>query len=213
MLYRPAVADTFYIRIGKVEGPRVVLHCLTGFDGYVGGLCTSRSFALMVLRDARAHATDFDYVAPRRPRSVYRTYKLLAERAERAASPLHDAIPDDAELWEAAWHEANTPRFIASTRLLERRNVRPDDELIATLQEVIELGETWKLVEVGWQRLHNYDLEVEVTDARYVAHLVEGHLFATTAFDAWDEDNPVAPEPAGPMELQPYTPGMVHKDD
>lgn len=59
--------------------------------------------------------------------------------------------------------------------------------LVATLHEVIELGATLKLVEAGWSRLHNYDLEVEVTDPKYTSHLVEGQLFATATFDAWDE--------------------------
>jgi len=206
------VGETFYIRIGKVEGPRAVLHCLTGFDGYVGKLCTSRSFALMVLHDARDHAMDVEYVAPAEPASVYRTYQQLAERARRASSPLHDAIAEDTELWKAEWHVANMPRFIASTRLLERRNARPESELIATLDEIIELGPTWKLVAVGWQRLHNYDLEVEVSDPRYVSHLVEGQLFATTAFDAWNEEElPTAPA-QDTFELQSYTPGMIRRD-
>jgi hypothetical protein len=186
---------------------------LTGFDGYVGSLCTSRSFALIVLHDARGHASDVDYVAPQEPASVFRTYEQLARRAERASSPLNDEIPDGADLSERAWHAANTSRFIASTRLLERRNARSDSEMIETLQDVVELGATWKLVEVGWKQLHNYDLEVEVTDPKYVNHLVEGQLFATTAFDAWDEDG-VSEAPAHePLGLREYTPGLIRRDD
>lgn len=207
------MGDTFYIRIGNIEGPRIVLHCLTGFDGDVGFLCTSRSFALMVLHDARGHARDFEYVAPEEPASVYRTYEQLAQRAERARSPLNDEIPDDAELSERAWHAANTPRFIASTRLLERRNARSDSEMIETLQNVVELGATWKLVEVGWKQLHNYDLEVEVTDPKYVSHLVEGQLFATAAFDAWDEDGASEATAHEPFGLREYMPGLIRRDD
>jgi hypothetical protein len=177
------MGDAFYIRIGAVEGARAILHCLTGFDGHVGKLCTSRSFALIVLHDARDHAMDFEYVAP--PGDA--TYERLARCAQRASSPLNDAITEDAPLWEAGWAEANVPRFISSTKLLSRRNARPDGELIETLREVLQLGETWKLVEAGWQRLHNYDLEVEVTDPKFASHLVEGQLFATAAFDAWEE--------------------------
>jgi hypothetical protein len=84
------------------------------------------------------------------------------------------------------------------------------------LGEVIELSETWKLVDAGWQRLHNYDLEVEVTDPKYVSHLVEGQLFATSAFDAWDEQRD--PEASAPVSsevigLQPYTPGVIRTHD
>lgn len=182
------MADTFYIRIGPVRGTHVVLHCLTAFDGHITHLATSRSFALIVLQQAKEHAMDYEYVAPRAPESAYREVEQIAQRAKRASSPLNDAIADDSETWRVDWHEANTPRFIATTKLLARRNLRSEDELFAIKSEIFKLGETWKLIEAGWQRLHNYDLEVEVTDPKYVSHLIEGHLFATSAFDAWEEE-------------------------
>ena len=141
----------------------------------------------MALRHARDHATDYEYVAPRSPESAYSEFEQIALRTRRARSPLNDAVPDESETWEADWHKVNTPRFIASTTLIARRNARSEDELIAIKREIIALGPTWKLVEAGWRRLHNYDLEVEVTDPKYVSHLLEGHLFATAAFDAWEE--------------------------
>jgi hypothetical protein len=164
-----------------------VLHCLTGFDGHVLRLATSRSFALMVLQDAKDHATDYEYVGPRSPMSTYKNLEQIGQRSQQASSPLNDAIPEGDDTSTAAWHEANAPRFVASTKLLARRNVRSEDDLIKARQDILDLGETWKLVEAGWVWLHNYDLEVEVTDPKYVSHLIEGHLFATTAFDAWEE--------------------------
>src|SRR5262245_57025053 len=53
------VGDTFNIRIGKVEGPHVLLHCLTGLDGHRGsiGTLTIRRFACAA---ARGSATEGD---------------------------------------------------------------------------------------------------------------------------------------------------------
>lgn len=180
------MAETFYIRIGRIADRRVVLHCLTGFSGAADDFATSRSFALMVLQDAKLHAEDATFVAPRRHDHLYLQHATIGIRAAEAAAPLADEI-DEAEVWEESWHQANIARFVVSTKVLARRNVFPYDELVAIRSEIVELGETWKLVEAGWQRLHNYDLEVEVTDAKYLAHLIEGHLFGTAAFDAWVE--------------------------
>lgn len=40
---------------------------------------------------------------------------------------------------------------------------------------------------------HGFDLEVEVTDSNYLAHLVSGVEFGTTAFDVWLEREPALP--------------------
>lgn len=180
------MADSYYVRIGTVDGARVVLHCLTGFTADATNYATSRSFALAVLLDAKTHAEDHEYLACDASEDIRRQLRRSAERVAAAHSPLHEALPD-AESWDAMWCESHVPKFVSATKLLARHNVRPAQEAAEVMGEVIGLGGTWPLLEVGWQRLHHWDLEVELTDPQYAAHLVEGHLFATAAYDTWEE--------------------------
>lgn len=64
------MADVYYIRIGLVDGTRVVLHCLTGFTSDGRNYETSRSFALSVLLDAKVHCDDHEYLCQGAPELV-----------------------------------------------------------------------------------------------------------------------------------------------
>jgi len=180
------VADIYYIRIGSVHERHVLLHCLTGFTSDGTNYESSRSFALSVLLDAKDHADDYTYLAGGAPERIRHELTRLAKRAAVAASPLHDALPDPIP-WETSWHQTNVPRFIASTTLVARHNVRLDP----TVQDDVFSAEKrgmWHLLTEAWERLHHFDLKVVLTDAKYGSHLVEGLLFGTAAYDAWIED-------------------------
>ncbi|MGN6105402.1 MAG: hypothetical protein ACTHU0_09885 [Kofleriaceae bacterium] len=179
------MADLYYIRIGLVDGTRVVLHCLTGFTNDGRNYETSRSFALMVLLDAKLHCDDHQYLCQGAPELTSRRLAMIAGRARSAPSPLHESLPDPVP-WDEAWHRAHVPRIIRATRLLARHNVAFDAQTQEAAFAAEERG-MWHLLEAAWRDLHHFDLEVELTEASYGSHLVEGHLFGTTAFDAWSE--------------------------
>jgi hypothetical protein len=180
------VADLYYVRIGSVYERHVLLHCLTGFTSDGTNYESSRSFALSVLLDAKQHADDHTYLAAGAPERVKHELKRLAERATLAASPLHDALPDPVP-WDTSWHQANVPRFIASTALVARYNVPLDTAVREDVFAAEERG-MWHLLTGAWERLHHFDLKVLLTDAKYGSHLVEGLVFGTAAFDAWIEE-------------------------
>lgn len=186
MKYDRGVADLYYIRVGSVYERHALLHCLTGFTSDGTNHESSRSFALRVLLDAKDHADDYTYLAAGAPERVRRELMGLAKRAAVAVSPLHDALPDPVT-WETSWHQANVPRFIASTTLVARHNVRLDPAVQDEVFRAEERG-MWHLLTEAWERLHHFDLEVVLTDAKYGSHLVEGLLFGTAAYDAWIED-------------------------
>jgi hypothetical protein len=180
------MADLYYVRIGTIDGARVVFHCLTGFTSDGTNYESSRSFALSLLLDAKDHWNDHDYLCVGAPDLVKQRHVRLADRARRVASPLHEELPDPTP-WEESWHRAHVPRVVRSTKLLARHNVELDREVQAAAFAAEERG-MWHLLDAAWRGLHNFDLEVVLTDGKYGSHLVEGHLFATAAFDAWVED-------------------------
>ena len=85
------MGTSFYIRIGKVDDTRVVLHCLTGFISEPFYTCTSRSFALMVLLDAKERAIQH-----------FERSARLAPKDERAHLNLADALRKSGRLADAA---------------------------------------------------------------------------------------------------------------
>ncbi len=191
--------DTFYVRVGKKAGREVTLHCLTGFAGTPRDFGSGRAFALMLLLDAKRRACDIDYLVRGAPKAVAKKRVALAKEAEEAESPLHSDA-GAAVVWDDRWHAEHTPRFVARSRLLARHNAASDGLLYKARRELspLEKKGMGAFLDAAWTRLHHFDLSVKVTDERYLQHLVEGHIFGTTAFDAWDEKRlpPLKKEPA-----------------
>jgi hypothetical protein len=85
------------------------------------------------------------------------------------------------------WCRDNVPRYIRSARLVARHNNVGAAALEAIAAEIDRVPAIWPARRASWERLHTFELDVEVTKASYVAHLVVGVEFDTTAFDAWVE--------------------------
>ncbi|GAC1414105.1 MAG: hypothetical protein NVSMB53_12040 [Gemmatimonadaceae bacterium] len=180
--------DCCYVRVSQVNGPLVVLHCLTGFGGGLDDLFTERSFALTVLLDAVERLDDVDYQTKGAPKEEAERMLSLAAKARKLgnSSALHRALPDP-QPSEEGWHREHAPRFIRRTRLLTRYNDVGCAALQVIANEINALPQVWPFMRAAWKRLHSFELEVEVTDPKYVAHLVVGIEFGTTAYDAWIE--------------------------
>ncbi|WP_163868728.1 hypothetical protein [Myxococcus eversor] len=180
--------DTFYVRVGKTVGREVTMHCLTGFGGGPRDFGSGRAFALMLLLDAKRRASDIDYLVRGAPKAVAKARVALAKKAEKAESSLH-VEAGAAVVWEERWHAEHTPRFVARARVIARHNAESDGLLYKARRELRPLEEKGKgaFLDAAWKRLHHFDLLVKVTDEKYLQHLVEGHIFGTTAFEAWNE--------------------------
>ncbi|NTX38069.1 MULTISPECIES: hypothetical protein [unclassified Myxococcus] len=188
------MSEAFYVRVGKVEERKVTFQCLTGFAGGLTDYANTRSFALMLLLDAKERAGDTLYLVRSAPPAVADAHLALAEKAAKAPSSLHKDA-GNANVFEAKWHARHTPRFVERTSVLERYNDVGEEKLRETFEEISPLQDQgrWLFLEAAWARMHRFDLAVEVTDAKYLEHLAEGHLFATTAFDVWLESRPLPP--------------------
>lgn len=181
-------SDCFSVRVGRVEGTTAVFHCLTGFAGGYDDCFTGRSFALYLLIDAKGRASDSSFLPRDTPPDEAARLKAIAETVQSASAPLLEEFPDP-QPWDGAWHAKVAPQVVAKTKLLERFNAIGDDALSARRREIdpLEAHGGWAFMRAAWERLHHFDLEVQVTDAKYLAHLRPGLEFGTTAFEAWSE--------------------------
>jgi hypothetical protein len=184
-------SDCFTIRVDRVEGDVCVLSCLTGTVGGLHDLCLSRSFALHVLHDASRRRNDVRYdldAWPSKGPRAERLRELLPEIERRAGTaPLVEACPEIG--FDKKWHQENVDRFVRVTVLLARHNDLGEDELgnrVGAIQDATqdELERTERM----WKDAHWFELEVRVTDPRFLEHLVVGMEFGTTAFDWWYDD-------------------------
>ncbi|QSQ17070.1 pentapeptide repeat-containing protein [Myxococcus landrumensis] len=197
-------SDCFYVRVGKLAGKTVTLHCLTGFAGGLKDYATTRSFALLLLIDAQERAGDTPELTQGAPKEVAKLRKALAKKVAKARSPLLDEVLGPH--YDEHWHAENTPRYVTRVKLLQRHNAIQERKLEKVREELSPLEDkgTGAFLEAAWGRMHGFDLQVEVTDAKYLAHLAEGHLFPTTAFDVWNESKPLPPkekeEPAAKLK-------------
>ena len=176
-------SDCFTVRVGAVNGTELTLDVLTLTAGGVTDLCYSRSFALRLLDDALRRAAD---VVPGRWTEQGRAAAAqLFERAERTA--LRAALPDDQTRWYTSetWMRENVGRFIASSTLVERRNVLDKHELLERERVIEEQHGSDEALR--WERCHNFTLAVVLTDPRWGEHLEVGLVFPTTAYDVWVE--------------------------
>ncbi|MFY2560702.1 hypothetical protein ACN469_24070 [Corallococcus terminator] len=187
------MSEAFYVRVGKVEERKVTFHCLTGFAGGLADYADTRSFALMLLLDAKDRAGDTRYLVRGAPPSVADEHLALADKAAKAPSSLHKDAGNP-NVFEAKWHARHTPRFVERSYVLARHNDFDEATLREAFEEISPLQDQgrWLFLEAAWARMHRFALAVEVTDAKYLEHLAEGQLFATTAFDVWLESRPLA---------------------
>lgn len=181
-------SDCFDVRVKGIRGTEVIFDVLTGHGGGYDDLCTSRSFALILLADALRRAVDSvpgKWDDPERQATVNRLYE-----ADRGA-PITRALAGEDD-WSVSeeWMRANVGRFVASCELVERRNDLGDAELARREKAVrddfggelfTDEAHLWQ--PRRWESCHNYTLRVIVTDPKWAAHLEEGLEFGTTAFD------------------------------
>lgn len=196
-------SNCYYVRVGKLAGNTVTLHCLTGFAGGPKDYADTRSFALRLLFDAQKRADEAPRLTQGAPKELAKLRKALAKKVAKARSPLIDEVEWPSN--DAHWHAENTPRYVKQVKLLKRHNALQDRALEKTREKLSPLEDKGMgaFLEAAWKQLHGFDLDVEVTDPKYLAHLLEGHLFATTAFDVWDESRPLPPAPKKQRPAKP----------
>jgi hypothetical protein len=186
------MADLFEIRIAKLDGTKVTLDVLNDFGR---GVCDSESFALLCLDDCLLWAAirvPGEWTDPKHLAEVQRL------KARDDASALRKALPSrNTSNWYKSqeWMKENVRRFIASCKLVERRNDLPEGELENREKAILEKfgGALYTKQHHLWQPLrwrdcHNYTLEVVVTDPKWAEHLEVGLCFGTTAYDVWWEE-------------------------
>jgi hypothetical protein len=188
-------SDCFDVRVKSVRGDEVILDVLTGTAGGYNDLCTSRSFALVVLHHALRRAVDDVRGAwddPARDKEVQRLYK------KHDASALTLALADEGDWYVSeAWMRENVGRFVKECSLVERRNDLDDEELSRRAVEIErEFGGALYTNQAHlwqprrWERCHNFTLRVVLADPKWGEHLEEGLTFGTTAYDVWDDRRP-----------------------
>lgn len=189
------MSDGFDVRIMSVTGAEVVIDVLTSTIGEYDDLCASRSFALVVLRDALHRARDRTIHIPRNDPLRRAEWSRLDDKHTNAA--LTRALANEPDGWyvDEAWMRANVSRFVKECILVERRNNVGADELARRERQILEehggellIDQTHEWQPKRWERCHNYTLRVIVTDPKWADHLEPGLEFGTTAFDVWYED-------------------------
>ncbi|WP_338867800.1 pentapeptide repeat-containing protein [Myxococcus stipitatus] len=196
-------SDCYYVRVGKIAGNTVTLHCLTGFAGGLKDYANTRSFALLLLIDAQESADGTPELTKGAPKELAKLRKALARKVAKARSPLIDEV--EWPRYDVHWHAENTHRYIKRVKLLKRHNAFHEQKLEKIREKLSPLQDkgVGAFLEAAWKQLHGFDLQVEVTDTKYLAHLLEGHLFSTAAFDIWDESRPLPPVPKKKRPAKP----------
>jgi hypothetical protein len=177
------MTDTSVVTILRVEGREIDMRVRTTTAGGLNDWSASRSFALLLLSDARRRARDDGF--------------QLAER------PIDREIP----AWEAAdeswyvsepWMIENVGRYVEKTEVLARRNVldesAPDLDARIDAIERATAGLDPLAAEAKRCGLYHYlDLRVTVTDARWLEGTPANVVFGSTAHDVWFAD-PLNPD-------------------
>lgn len=167
------MSDTFDVELTALEGTTLTCLCVTGTAGDPDDLSPTRSFAILLLVEA-----------------LY--------RQDRAAKhPLAKELRKLGEPWDEGFFRAHADRFVTQTRVpwrarlaedpegwAEARNARYD-ELMAV--ENPDFDALDRLLDEEFPR-HQYELVIELTDAKYLEGFEVGMRFGTTAYDAWEED-------------------------
>jgi hypothetical protein len=175
-------SDCFYVRVGAIDGKKAILHVLTGFAGGETDLFESRSFALQLLVDAKERAGDHSYLTV----GLAAEERARVEKIAAAVAGARSALPSEYVSYDENSNARWVPQIVARATRLARRNTGKVTSTVAAAYDAAEAEGMGVLLDLAWRTRHQYDLEVEVTDPKYLAHLREGHLFATTAYDAWN---------------------------
>jgi hypothetical protein len=149
----------FFVRVLAIGGREVDLDCVSSGASALDDLCTTPAFALMALCDA-----------------AYR-------------SPLQDEVDAlGGDLCDPAWMRAHVGAFVASTRLMSRRNAIGEPALYVVMAEIEALGLSGQAeIDELRRRGHGYVLRVRVTDPRWRSHLQVGQDFATVGYDVLED--------------------------
>ncbi|NJK32463.1 MAG: hypothetical protein HC927_08650 [Deltaproteobacteria bacterium] len=172
-------SDTSIITVLAVDGPRIDFRVRTTTAGGINDYSLTRSFALLLVSDARRRARDFGFnVAPR---------PIDAE----------EATWDPRWYGDRDWMAENVGRYVVSTELLARRNVLPEEEAsYARLTAVMDETSGLPAAEAEARRcevFHHVDLRVTMTESKWAEGIEPGLVFGSTAYDVWWND-PTRPE-------------------
>ncbi len=196
------MSDTSVITILRTDGAEIDLRVRsTGAEGF-NSCCVTRGFALHVLTEARSRAR----TEPGQRDLVPAKPSVIETQASR-----HPACADDLMAWwSAEFLRKHVGEFVASTEVLERRNVMEisdeDDELLERMEKLeddveakLEAGSlTAREAEDRRCDLYHYvTLRVRMSDPRWLDGIDEGWVFGADATDVWRDDplRPALPKP------------------
>jgi hypothetical protein len=190
-------SDTSMITILRKDGPLIDLRVRsTGADGF-NSCCVTRGFALHVLTEARSRAR----MEPGQRDIVQAKPSLIETQASR-----HPACADDLMAWWSVdFLRKHVAEFVASTEVLERRNITKvsdeDDEFFERMEQLeddvearVDAGElSPRQAEDRRCELYHYlVLRVRMADPQWLDGIEPGWVFGADATDLW-RDDPLRP--------------------
>lgn len=192
------MSDTSVVTILRKNGAELDLRIRsTGTEGF-NAFSVTRGFALHVLTDARSRAREEKEqrdLVPARP-------SVIETQASR-----HPACADDLMAWWSRdFLRKHVGEYVASTQVLERRNVvhlnEEDDEHFERMEKLedevdaaLERGElTLRQAEDRRCELyHHVILRVRMSDPKWLDGIDAGWVFGSDATDLW-KDDPLRPD-------------------
>jgi hypothetical protein len=179
------MTDVSVVTVLRVEGREIDFRVRTTTAGGLNDWSASRSFALLLLAEARRRAREEGFE--------------LAERPIDREIPAWEAA-DDSWYVSEPWMIENVARYVAKTEVLVRRNLI--DESAPDVYERIEAiegavrGLAPLAAEAKRCELYHYlDLRVTVTEPRWLEGTPANIVFGSTAHDIWFADPLNPPEP------------------
>jgi hypothetical protein len=191
-------SDTSVVTILRKEGAEIDLRVRsTGANGF-NSCCVTRGFALHALTDARSRARE----EPAQRDLVPAKPSLIETQASR-----HPACADDLMAWwTPEFLRAHVGEYVASTEVIERRNVvqvSDEDDTFFERMEALEDQVDAQLAagdltprEAEDRRCtlyHFITLRVRMTSPEWLTGIEPGWVFGSDAADAWHDD-PLRPE-------------------
>lgn len=194
-------SDTSVVTVLAKNGSTIELRVRTTTAGGLDDWSCTRSFALVLLADARRRAADWGFAPPSSPTPL----ELERDRWE--------VVDPDWYVSETFMRE-HVARYVASVDVLARANVRgaaPEAPVHSAMTRVLMMRlppreEEDRLCEV----MHHVVLRAEVTDPRWLEGLEPGLVFGSTAFDVWWDDPTRAAMPDGTKVPMPEPAWRVH---
>ena len=177
-------SDNSVITVLAVAGKTADFRVRTTGNGHINDSSATRSFALMLLADARCRAREEGFPSPRR------------------ATPLQKEITGWMDDWYVSeeFMRESVGLYIEKTEVLSRHNVHDENDA-AIREKLDELNRTERHGDLPpvaredrmctlW---HHLVLRITVTEPRWLEAIEPGLVFGSTAYDTWWDD-PLRPE-------------------